>query len=238
MIKNKRTHLEIDDTLIILSSIFSMIVIAGNIFALKFTTIGPFSTPAGMICFPFTYTLGDIITEIYGYSIARKVILMGLFNLVLFYIFLKLVIALPPASFWHLQKEFEAVFGLSSRILLGTIVGYLSGELVNSRILSFLKYITQGNIFVPRAVASTIIGVTTDTLFFNIAAFLFIIPFSILLPFILQQYLLKICFEIVGAFAAGFIVKKIKKTQKIDIIDPYPFKWIEKYKKNQDGETH
>src|SRR3990167_8353775 len=233
MIKNKRTHLEIDDTLIILSSIFSMIVIAGNIFALKFTTIGPFSTPAGMICFPFTYTLGDIITEIYGYSIARKVILMGLFNLVLFYIFLKLVIALPPASFWHLQKEFEAVFGLSSRILLGTIVGYLSGELVNSRILSFLKYITQGNIFVPRAVSFPILFVSTHTLFFFFSS-----SFSILLPFILQQYLLKICFEIVGAFAAGFIVKKIKKTQKIDIIDPYHFKWIEKYKKNQDGETH
>lgn len=214
-----------------LCSIFTMIVIAGNVFALKIVKFSIFATPAGMICFPFTYSLGDVITEIYGYDAAKKVIYIGLINLLAFLLLLKVVIHMPAAPTWHLQKEFSAVFDMSTRLFAGTIVGYISGELINSKILSILKYITKGRIFLRRSITSTIVGVTTDTFFFNLAAFGGIIPLKILLPFTLQQYFIKIGFEIIGSIIASRIIIRLKKSENVDVTDKYSYKWIEKYKK-------
>ncbi len=227
----KNTPLKTSNYYIYFCSLFTTIVIAGNIFALKFVKIGFLSTPAGMICFPFTYSLGDIITELYGFNAAKKVILMGLLNLIIYIILLNIVIWLPQSSDWPLNKEFDHLFSISLRIVLGTILGYLIGELINSKILSILKYITDGNIFLPRSIISTIIGVTVDTIIFNMVAFIAIIPLTKLMSFIFEQYILKLSFELFGSLMASIIVAYIRKREPLDIIDNYSYKWIDKYKK-------
>lgn len=212
-----------------LCSTFTAIVIAANVFALKITNVFGFLTPCGMLCFPFTYSIGNVITEIYGYPAARRLIYISLFNLIGFYALLYFVIHLTPTPGWTLQKEFSDIFSMSFRIFMGTIAGYLGGELINSKALSILKYITVGRIFIPRAIASTIVGVTTDTILFNIVAFYGVYPLKYLVSFTFQQYFLKIGFEMVGSILAYFLVIYIKKSEKINVTDDYSYKWIDRF---------
>lgn len=215
-----------------LCSLFTAIVIAGNVFALKVVNLGILSTPAGMICFPFSFSIVDIVTEVYGDKTAARFIHTGLINLVIFIVLLQMVLMLPSETTISSQTEFNNVFNLSWRIFLGTIAGYYFGEKINSKCLSFFKFITDGAAFLPRSISSTIIGITVDTIFFNLIAFAGEIPTDKLVPFISKQYVLKIFFAWMGAYLVSKVIPYIKRKEKSDVLDKYNYKWAEKIKEN------
>lgn len=209
-----------------LLSLFCSIIILGNIFALKITRFFSILTPSGMICFPFTFSICDIITEMYGEKAADRAIKMGLIILIIYFISLHIVTTFEPAEEWKNQKAWETIFSSSPRIILGTILAFYLGEKINSKILSILKFILNGNYFLRRSIVSTIIGVTIDTLIFNFIAFFSVFSLNYWLIFTCHQLILKIIFELFGSWVSSLIVPILIKHEK----NPSQAKkWINKY---------
>lgn len=193
-----------------LQTVFITLIITGNILALKMTHILAIITPAGMICFPFTYTINDIITEVYGKKASINLIKNGLIALTIFTAFLLLSVKMVPADTWSKQSSYENVFGFAPRLFFATIIGYLSGEILNSEILSRLYQKFDGAYYLPRSIFSTLFGVLVDSITFNLCAFLFTMSLGTLVIFTFHQFILKLLFEIVGSLVSTPIVKALK----------------------------
>ena len=214
-----------------LLSVFCSIIILGNIYALKITTIFGMLTPSGIICFPFTFSICDIITEAYGSKAADRAIKTGLGVLIIYFISLQLVTFLEPAPGWQNQHAWETIFLSSPRIIAGTFVAYYLGEKVNSQLLAFLNYIFNGKFFLRRSLASTFSGVFIDTLVFNFIAFFGSFPIKYWVIFTFQQLILKMIFEFIGSLLASLIVPSIIKNENLDPIKPG--RWMERYWKQR-----
>lgn len=226
--KTTTTHYDISKSAYpYLVTIFCSIIILGNIYALKITTFFSILTPCGMICFPFTFAICDIITEGYGEDAANTAIRLGLISLVIFFITLNIVTNLEPAPGWEHQEAWETIFALSPRIFVATFLAFYFGEKINSKILSILQYIFRGAFFLRRSIASTFIGVTVDTLIFNIIAFSFIFSFGFFVKFTLHQLAIKLVFELFGSWLASLIVPYIQKNENLNPVKPRA--WITKY---------
>lgn len=210
-----------------LLAVFCSIIILGNIHALKITKFFSILTPSGMICFPFTFSICDIITEVYGEKAADRAIKMGLIILVIYFISLNIVTMLEPAPGWENQHAWETIFSSSPRIILGTFLAYYLGEKINSKILSILKSIFNGKFFLRRSIASTIIGVTVDTFVFNFIAFFATFSFGYWLIFTCHQLILKVIFELFGSWISSIIVPIITKYEQLSLVQPKT--WINKY---------
>ena len=120
---------------------------------------GALTFGAGVLFFPISYVFGDILTEVYGYSNARRVIWSGFAALVFASIMASLVVALPPAPFWKHQGAYEIAFGSTWRIVLASMTAYFCGEFVNSFVLAKMKILTKGRWLWTRTIGSTIVGV-------------------------------------------------------------------------------
>lgn len=210
-----------------LVAFFCSIVILGNIFALKISSFLSLITPSGMICFPYTFSILDIITEVYGEKAASRTIKAGLIILFLYFLMLRIVTNLTPSPDWHLQHEWENIFSASSRIVFGTFIAYYLGEKINTKLLSILKYVFNKKYFLRRSLASTFMGVSVDTVVFNLVAFYGIFSFDFLLWFTLHQLVLKWVMEITGSWVASRIVTRLKNYEQLDPVKPRA--WIDKY---------
>lgn len=210
-------------------SLFCAIIILGNIYALKIITIFSLRTPSGMICFPFSFSINNIITEVYGEEAATKTIRFGMIILILYYLTLLFITGIDPAPGWNSQKEWEKIFSSSPLIVLGTLCAYYSSEKINSKILSIFKYYFEGKYFLGRSVGATIIGVTLDTLIFNVIAFYWFLPFYDWVFFTLDQIALKIFFEIIGSIISSLVIPSLKNYEDLDPVKPRA--WIDKFRR-------
>ena len=113
----------------------------------KITQIGGLTFTSGVIFFPVSYLLGDVLTEVYGYSKSRRVIWISFGALVVSAIIVKIMILLPPAREWHNQKAFETIFGNTWRTVIASIIAFWAGEFANSFTLAKLKIITSDSHF-------------------------------------------------------------------------------------------
>jgi len=112
-------------------AIFITCLIAANVAAVKLVEIFGLVLPAGTIIFPISYIFGDILTEVYGYRQARRVIWLGFFCNFIFVVTIWVGQVLPPASFWDGQKAYERILGYTPRLLADSFLAYLVGELAN-----------------------------------------------------------------------------------------------------------
>src|SRR5438105_13732032 len=126
---------------------------------------------AGMIFFPISYVFGDVLTEVYGYARARRVIWAGFGGLAFASIMASVVVALPPAPFWKNQEAYEIAFGSAWRVALASMLAYFCGEFVNSFVLAKMKILTAGRWLWTRTIGSTIFGEGVDSLLFYPLAF-------------------------------------------------------------------
>ena len=175
--------------------------------------------PGAVILFPVTYILGDVITEVYGFSKARKIIWMGFgmgFFAVLLYL---LIIALPHPGYWENQSAYEIVLGTTPRVAVASFAGYLFGEFSNSIILSRLKVTTKGKHLWIRTILSTIIGEGFDSVIFITISFWGTMENSVILKMILFQYLFKVGYEVIFTPFTYFVIGKVKKIEGIDTYD-------------------
>src|ERR1035437_3724873 len=136
--------MKLSQRFVIITALFVTCLITANIIAVKLISVGPFVLPAAVIIFPFSYIFGDILTEVYGFKLARRVIWLGFFCNLLFVVFVGLGQLLPSASFWQGQSSYETILGYTPRLLAASFLGYLAGEFVNSFVLAKMKLLTKG----------------------------------------------------------------------------------------------
>ena len=176
---------------------------------------------AGVLFFPISYVFGDILTEVYGYARARKVIWAGFTGLGFASFMAAVVVALPPAPFWNNQTAYEIAFGSAWRIVLASMCAYFCGEFVNSYVLAKMKIITAGKWLWTRTIGSTVFGEAVDSALFYPLAFYGsgIIPDDKLPLVMLSQFVFKVGVEIVFTPVTYKVVNALKRAEHEDYYD-------------------
>ncbi|PKH45766.1 transporter, partial [Dehalococcoides mccartyi] len=164
--------MNVSSRLLIVSGLYITCLITANLIAVKIIALGDVFLPAAVIVFPFSYIFGDVLTEVYGFHWARRIIWLGFICNFIFVVFVALGQVLPGAPFWEGQAAYETILGYTPRILLASFLGYLVGEFVNSFIMAKLKLRTKGRYLWLRTIGSTLAGQGLDTSIFIMVAFL------------------------------------------------------------------
>ena len=196
----------------------SMLLIS-NTLAIKLISLSSFIIPAGILCFPLSYLLNDVIVEIYGYEKTRNVIWLGFICLGLMTLLYTLAVYLPPASFWQDQKEFEKFFSQIPRITLASFFAYLVGSFLNAYVMSRMKIYTAGKKLWTRTIGSTIIGEGADSLVFNLIAFYGVFPNQSLIQIIISGFVLKTLYEILMTPLTYKAISYLKRAEEEDKFD-------------------
>ncbi len=203
----------------LISAIFVTTLLVSNIVASKIGTFGSLFMPVGVIIFPVSYLLADILTEVYGYSAMRRVIWIGfLCNLIAVVVYF-VARSIPPAPFYMDQAAYETVFGSTPRLLLSSFVAYLFGSFANAFIMAKLKVKTAGKFLWLRTMSSTIVGEGLDSIIFIAIAFAGVFDSAQVMNLVLTQWIFKASFEIVITPLTYGIVNFLKKAEGIDHYD-------------------
>jgi len=202
---------------VIIAAIFVTCLITANIIAVKIIGIGSVFLPAAIIVFPLSYIFGDILTEVYGYRWARRVIWLGFLCNLIFVFFAWMGQLLPAAPFWEGQEAYASILGYAPRLLIASFCGYLAGEFVNSFIMAKMKIATQGRWLWTRTIGSTIVGQGLDTSIFIIIAFAGTPSFAPVM--ILYHWLAKTAIEALATPFTYTAVNFLKKREKVDVYD-------------------
>jgi hypothetical protein len=176
---------------------------------------------AGVLFFPISYVFGDILTEVYGYARARRVIWAGFAGLAFASLMAAVVVALPPAPFWDNQKAYEIAFGQAPRIAAASMIAYFCGEFVNSFVLAKMKLLTAGRWLWTRTIGSTIVGEGVDSALFYPLAFYGsgIIPNDKLPAIMAAQFVLKVSVEVAFTPITYKVVGALKRAEGEDYYD-------------------
>ncbi|MBL8021539.1 MAG: queuosine precursor transporter [Leptospirales bacterium] len=181
--------------------------------------LGPFTFGSAILFFPFSYVFGDILTEVYGYARARRVVWTG-FAALFFASFMSwAVLAMPPAPGWENQSAFEIVFGSTWRIVLASLTAFWAGELVNSFVLAKMKLWTGGKYLWTRTIGSTIAGQAVDSLIFYPGAFLGVWSFELVQAVMISNFFLKVGWEALLTPITYAVVSFLKRAEGVDYFD-------------------
>ncbi|MDD4874048.1 MAG: queuosine precursor transporter [Dehalococcoidales bacterium] len=202
---------------VIIAAIFVTCLITANIIAVKVIGFGSVVMPAAIIVFPISYVFGDILTEVYGYRWARRVIWLGFLCNLIFVFFVWIGQLLPGASFWVGQEAYESILGYTPRLLAASFFGYLVGEFVNSFIMAKMKLATGGRWLWMRTIGSTIVGQGLDTALFIVIAYIGTASFMPVM--ILYHWLIKVAIETLATPLTYKAVNYLKQKEKIDTFD-------------------
>ena len=209
--------MNISHRFVVIVAIFITSLITANVIAVKVIAIGSLILPAAVIIFPISYIFGDILTEVYGYHLARRVIWLGFLCNLIFVAFVWLGQLLPAASFWEGQAAYETILGYIPRLLLASFCGYLVGEFANSFILAKMKIATRGRWLWTRTIGSTVVGQGLDSSIFITLAFIGTPSFSLVLIF--SHWLAKTGIEVLATPATYAVVNFLKRREGIDTYD-------------------
>jgi len=204
---------------VIMVALFVTCLITANIIAVKLVTIYGFILPAAILIFPLSYILGDVLTEVYGYRVARRVIWLGFFCNLVAVAAIWFGQILTPASFWDGQGAYERILGYAPRILAASFLAYLVGEFANAAVLAKLKIATSGRWLWVRTIGSTVVGQGLDSLLFITLAFAGTIPLMGLLSAIVTQWLAKCLYEAAVTPLTYVIVNTLKRKEGLDVYD-------------------
>jgi uncharacterized integral membrane protein (TIGR00697 family) len=204
---------------VVVTAVFVTSLVTANIIAVKLVGVAGLVFPAAVIIFPVSYIFGDVLTEVYGYRLARQVIWLGFLCNLLAVIAIWLGQVLPSASFWGGQAAYEQILGFTPRLLAASFIAYLAGEFANSIVLAKMKVATQGRWLWTRTIGSTLVGEGLDSLVFISAAFWGTIPASGLLSAILTQWLMKSAYEALVTPLTYLVVNFLKRQEGLDVYD-------------------
>jgi uncharacterized integral membrane protein (TIGR00697 family) len=204
---------------LVMAAFVTVLLCADVIGAAKVARIGPLTFGAGVLFFPISYVFGDVLTEVYGYARARKVVWAG-FGALAFASFMSwAILAFPPAPGWPHQAAYETVFGATPRIVLASLVAYFCGEFCNSYVLAKMKLLTEGRLLWSRTIGSTIVGEAVDSAVFYPLAFLAVWPSDLVLRVMLSNYVIKVLWEVVMTPVTYRIVNALKRAESEDYFD-------------------
>ncbi len=209
----------ISQRFVVVAAIFVTCLITANIIIVKQISLGGLVLPAAVIIFPLSYIFGDILTEVYGYHQARRVIWLGFFCNLIAVVAIWIGGELPPAPVFEAQQSYERILGSTPRYLLASFSAYLIGEFANSFILAKLKIRTKGKWLWVRTIGSTLVGQGLDTVIVLTIAFLGVLPTPVLATMILTHWLVKTGYEAVATPFTYAVVGFLKKKEGIDTYD-------------------
>lgn len=209
--------MNVSHRLLIIVAIFVTCLLTANIVGVKIFSLGPFILPAAVILFPLSYIFGDILTEVYGFRQARKIIWLGFACNLIFVIFAGIGQVLPPAPNWEWQGAYESILGYTPRLLAASFCGYLVGEFANSFVLAKMKVLTHGRWLWSRTIGSTVVGEGLDTVIFVIGAYYgapFFVP-----AMVLYHWLAKVIIEVAATPFTYGVVNFLKRKETTDTYD-------------------
>lgn len=205
--------------LVQISGVFGAVLIISNVLSSKIVSVFGVVFPGGAILFPIAYIIGDVLTEVYGYSSARQVIWAGFFGSFLWAISYWCVASLPAAPFWQNQESFETILGIGPRLAFAGMIAYLVGEFVNSYVLAKMKVYWAGRYLPARLVLSTMMGQALDTTIVLCLAFGGIFEPAQLFQMAISLWSIKVVWEIVALPFTIPIIRWIKRNEEMDFYD-------------------
>ncbi len=199
---------------------FVCVLLCSNLIgASKQASVGGYVFGAGVLFFPINYIFGDVLTEVYGYARARRVVWAG-FGAMAFASFMSwFVLKLPPAEGWPHQAAYETVFGGTWRIVLASLIAFFCGEFCNSFVLAKMKIMTSGKFLWTRTIGSTIVGEAVDSAIFYPIAFYGLWPTDQVVIVMFHNYLLKTGWEVVVTPVTYLVVGWLKRAEHEDYYD-------------------
>ncbi len=209
--------MSVSHRLVIFIALFITCLITANVTAVKVISLGPFLLPAAIFIFPLSYIFGDVLTEVYGYRLARRVIWLGFLCNLIFVFFVWVGQVLPAAPLWEGQEAYQRILGYTPRLLAASFLGYLVGEFANSFILAKMKIMTRGRWLWSRTIGSTIIGQGLDSAIFITVAFIGTPSFLPIM--ILYLWLAKTLIEALATPITYVMVNRMKRREAIDTYD-------------------
>ena len=204
---------------VVVVALFITTLITANITAVKLVGLFGLVLPAAVVVFPISYICGDVLTEVYGYRVARRVIWLGFLCNLLAVVAIYLGGILPAAPFWEGQVAYETILGYTPRLLAASFLAYLVGEFANAIVLAKMKVTTNGRWLWSRTIGSTIIGQGLDSLVFIVLAFVGTIPASAMLAAIMTQWLVKSLYEALATPLTYVVVNRLKRSEGLDVYD-------------------
>ena len=198
------------DLYAIFTGVFTASMIVSNIIAGKTFDFFSFVLPCGVVIFPIVYVVNDVLTEIYGYEKARRVIILGFFMNLIAVICYNITIWLPAPVFFENSEAFGIVLGSTFRLLIAGFAAYLVGSLVNARLMVYLKKWDEEKLFL-RCILSTIFGEGLDALIFITIGFFGTMPTDALIVMVIAQALFKTAYEIIVYPLTKVVIGKVKE---------------------------
>lgn len=199
--------------------LFNVCLITANLLETKVIEIAGLHVTAGLLVFPVSYIINDCIAEVWGFRKARLIIWSG-FAMNFFVVSLGLLaVSLPAAPFWEGEAHFNFVFGMAPRIVVASLLAFLTGSFINAYVMSRMKIASAGRNFSARAIWSTVTGETADSIIFFPIAFAGIIGWQELGGIMLLQIVLKSLYEILVLPLTIRVVKAVKRVEGTDVYD-------------------
>ena len=197
--KQQYLTFNLQDKKIIFITLFVASNLISNLLAVKVFNLGFFGliTDCGNLLFPLGYLLSDVVTEVYGEKTARRVILLGLGVNILMVLMTSLCCYMPYPSYWTGQSSFEFIFGFTPRIVLGGFLGYLVGQFVNANLMVRIKEWGKDKPLFYRTIGSTLGGEACDSIICCSIAYIGFLPNSVIISFIVIQYVFKVMWEVI-----------------------------------------
>jgi len=199
--------------------LFTVCLIVANIVEQKLISIGGIEATAGLLIFPVSYIINDLIAEVWGYRKVRLIIWNGFLMNFLAIIIFRLSIWAPGSANFNHQEAFALVLGNTERIVAASFIAFLFGAFLNAFVMSKMKIMQHGRNFSIRAVVSTLIGEGADSMVFFTLAFMGVIPNEALLMLILTQTAMKTGYEIIALPLTNVLVRWVKKHEGTDVYD-------------------
>jgi uncharacterized integral membrane protein (TIGR00697 family) len=199
--------------------ICSNLIGAGKVATLSLPLVGAVTFGAGILFFPLGYVLGDVLTEVYGYARARRVVWVGFTASVFAAGMAAVVVAMPPAADWTGQEALATVLGQAPRIFAASIAAFWAGEFANAFVLARMKLWTGGRMLWTRTIGSTAVGQGVDTLIFYPLAFWGIWETSLIVTVMITNYLLKVGWEVLLTPVTYQVVGAMKRGEGLDVYD-------------------
>lgn len=203
---------------VVVTALFVTTLLTANVIAVKLVDVAGLVLPAAVVIFPLSYIFGDILTEVYGYGQARRVIWLGFACNLLMVAAIGVGQVLPAPAFWDAQPAYERILGYTPRLLAASFAAYLVGEFANSFVLAKLKIATKGRWLWTRTISSTVVGQGLDSAVFITIAFVGT-PGLSLASVIVTQWAVKVAYEALATPFTYVVVNHLKRREGLDTFD-------------------
>jgi uncharacterized PurR-regulated membrane protein YhhQ (DUF165 family) len=224
----------------VMAAFVAILLLSNLIGAAKLSTVAGYTFGAGILFFPISYIIGDVLTEVYGYSRARRCVWVGFAALIFMAFMSFVVVGMPPSPGWQCassndpmfadvlakqgsgalcQTTYTSVFGSTWRIVLASVIAFWAGEFVNSFVLAKMKILTQGRMLWSRTIGSTVFGQAVDSALFYPIAFLGVWATEDVLKVMMINWGLKVLWEVVLTPVTYLVVNALKRHEGVDLFD-------------------